>query len=452
MTGRYALNSILIGGGAGTSPNAMKTSVPARLFLIVASSLPVLCALGCGAAVRHSNAIDACSLALSPHAGDAAIDKEIIRLQETTRTSRDQSLALEQLGWAYVQKARVSYDLGFYKLAEQCAICLESRNRDSAEALLLRGHVLDSLHRFSEAEAIARRLAETRGAAFDYGLLGDTLMEQGRLSEAIDAYQKMIDLKPGPYSYSRVAHVRWLKGDLEGALDMMRDAAAATSPRDAESAAWAYTRLAMYEFQAGSPANAERTCSVALQLQNDYAPALLARSRVLLATNRNAEAVQLMQRAVSLNPVPEYEWLLSEALRAAGRNDEARAVEDELKQSGASEDPRTVALFLATRLEQPDTAIMLVEQELKARDDVFTLDALAWSLAAAGRVNEAYEPMHRALAEGTQDARLFYHAGRIAALGGQKQKARLMLNKAVAMKQMLLPSEREGLSKTLAEL
>ncbi|MEK6323287.1 MAG: tetratricopeptide repeat protein [Acidobacteriota bacterium] len=423
-----------------------------RLILILVVSVITVGALGCSAAVPVPNAVDACSLTLAPHSGDGPIDRQIIRFQEAARTAGNQSRALEQLGWSYVQKARVSYDTGFYKLAEQCAVCLESRHPDSAEALLIRGHVLDSLHRFSEAEAIARRLAETRGAPFDYGLLGDALMEQGRLNEAVDAYQKMIDLKPGPYSYSRVAHVRWLKGDLEGAIEMMRKAAAAMSPRDAESAAWAYTRLALYELQAGSAKNAERACEVALHLQNDYAPALLARSRVLLAENRNAEAVRLMQLAARINPLPEYRWLLGEALRAAGRDDEARAVEDGLKQSGAAEDPRTFALFLATRREQTDTALMLVEREMKARGDVFTLDALAWALAAAGRLSEAREPMRRALAEGTKDARLFYHAGSIAAMDGQKQKARLMLNKAAAMKQMLLPSEREGLSRTLAEL
>ncbi|HSE37087.1 MAG TPA: tetratricopeptide repeat protein, partial [Blastocatellia bacterium] len=374
------------------------------------------------------------------------------RLQQAVPSAHAESGVLEQLGWAYIKKARVSYDPGFYKLAEQCAICIESTRPDSPEALLLRGHVLDSLHQFKEAEAIARRLSETRGAPFDYGLLGDTLMEQGRLNEAIQAYQKMIDLKPGPQAYTRVAHVRWLKGDLEGSIEMMRKAAQAMSPRDAESAAWAYTRLALYELQAGSPKSAERACEIALGLQNDYAPALLARSRVLLAENRNAEAAQIMRQAARLNPLPEYQWLLAEALRAAGRDSEARAVEDKLKRSGAGEDPRTLALFLATRGQQPDLALTLIEQEKKARDDVFTLDALAWALAATGRANEASRPMQRALAEGTKDARLFYHAGSIAAMNGQKREARLLLNRAAAIKQMLLPSEREELSRALAKL
>ena len=78
----------------------------------------------------------------------------------------------------------------------------------SPEAMLLRGHALHQMHRFTEAEPIARELVKTRGLAFDFGLLGDVLMEQGKLKEAIDAYQKMMDQKPNTQAYSRAAHIR----------------------------------------------------------------------------------------------------------------------------------------------------------------------------------------------------------------------------------------------------
>jgi tetratricopeptide (TPR) repeat protein len=414
--------------------------------------LMTLGAYGCGKDVPRPTTLDACALALAPHSGDGAIDREIIRLQETARVSPDASRVMEQLGWAYVQKSRISYDQGFYKLAEQCASCIESQHPESQDAQLLRGHVLLSLHRFKEAEAIARRLSETRSAPFDHALLGDALMEQGLLNAAISAYQRMVDLKPGPQAYTRIAHIRWLKGDLEGALEMMRKAAVAMSPRDAESSAWAYTRLALYELQTGSVKNADLACQAALRLQNDYAPAMIARSRILLAQNRNNEAAQLMRKAASINPLPEYKWVLAESLRAGGHVDEAHVVEEELMQRGSAEDPRTLSLFLANRREKLELAVTLVEREMKSRADVFTLDALAWALAAQGKMSEAQSQMNRALAEGTQDARLFYHAGAILAKTGRPQEARAMLNKAVGIKQMLLPSERAGLTTTLAGL
>ena len=423
-----------------------------KLFLITAVAVSVLAASGCRGEAPVSTSLDSCTLALTPHSGGAAIDREIIALQERARTSQDRSPLLEQLGWAYVRKARLSHDMGFYKLAEQCSDCISSQEPDSPDALLLRGHVLHSLHQFKEAEAIARRLVEKRSASYDYALLGDAVMEQGRVSDAVDAYQKMVDLKPGPQAYARIAHVRWLKGDLEGALAMMRKAAIAMSTRDADSAAWAYTRLALYQLQAGPPKIAERACVIALQIQKDYPPALCAQSRVLLAQGRNEEALALMRRAAQSNPLPEYQWVLADALRASGQSDEARRVEEDLRRKGGSEDPRTLAIFLSSRGEQLDTALALVEQEMNKRVDVFTRDALAWALAANGRLGEANKQIRHALAEGTKDARLFYHAGAILAKSGDRQEARLMLQKAFSIKQMLLPSEREELSNILADL
>src|SRR5262245_20136815 len=134
--------------------------------------------------------VASCRIALAP---TPTSDSQIAQLQEKVRTSGGEK-GLEDLGWAFIDKARTSYDPGYYRLAESCAACLESRSPRDPSALLLRGHALDSLHRFSEAEAIARELVSRRGLYLDYELLGDALMEQGKVSEAVAAYQSLMDL------------------------------------------------------------------------------------------------------------------------------------------------------------------------------------------------------------------------------------------------------------------
>lgn len=395
---------------------------------------------------------DPCAVALAPGGAGAVPDPDLARLQEQARSAGDPLPVLERLGWSYVEQARLSYDPGFYDLAEQTALCMQARDPRAPQALLLRGHVLHNLHRFKEGEPLARELVAERGDAFDWGLLGDLLMEQGKLDEAIPAYQRMVDLKPGLQAYSRAGHVRWLKGDVRGARDLMRMAARAGSPRIPEATAWAQSRLALYELQAGRETEALAACDAALNLVPDYAPALLARGHVLLARDRAAEALTPLRKAAVLNPLPEYQWAYAEALREAGDVDRAAAVEDRLRERGAVEDPRTYALYLATRGLEPETALRLAREELERRADVLTQDVLAWALAAAGRAQEAREPMRRALAEGTQDARLFYHAGVIAGMTGDAEGARRWLTRAGALRQMLLPAEREGLERQLAGL
>jgi len=390
------------------------------------------------------------ALVLAPQTGESRTDKEISRLQQRIRDGKNVELWLDRLGWVFVAKARESFDPGFYKLAEQCAQYIEKRNPKSQEAMLLRAHVLQNLHRFKESEALARLLVEQRGLSFDYGLLGDALMEQGKLGDAIEAYQRMMNLKPDLRAYARAAHMRWLKGDLAGAIEAMQLAVSAASSQDAESGAWVNTRLAFYEFQTGRVNEAEQRCALALSLQSDYPPTLLLKGKMLLAQSSLGEAVQFLQKAVKLNPLPEYQWTLAEALRAAGKENEASDVETQLCQRGASSDPRTLALYLATRHESPAIALRLARAELDSRGDVFTHDALAWALAAAGRLTEAQSEMRRALAEGTEDARLFFHAGIIASQAGHSADAERWLRKASDVSHLLLPSERNELQNVVA--
>ncbi len=402
-----------------------------------------------------------CEVALAAHSGDAKIDREIARLQQEIRSnakSFQTTAMIEKLGWSFVEKARESFDPGFYKLAEQCALCLESKRDEDqstgqsadrplstprsirAAALLLRGHALHSLHRFSEAEKIARELVEMRGLAYDFGLLGDVLIEQGKTDEAALAYQKMMETRPGPQSYSRAAHVRWLRGDTEGARALMLMSAQAAG--QTESAAWAWSKLAMYELHAGEMKRAHAVCDAALRTRPDYAPALLARGRILLAENRIGEAVFALEHAAMLNPLPEYQWALADALRAANRDDDAIEVERRLDATGPANDPRSYSLFLATRGQQPDVALRLAEEELKVRRDVYTLDALAWAQIAKGDAVEAWKTMRSALAPGTVDARLYLHAAVIAAQSGENRQARIYAGKAAKSAFSLLPGER----------
>jgi tetratricopeptide (TPR) repeat protein len=389
--------------------------------------------------------INPLSLVLAPHKGTGRVDREILRLQDEVRAGKTAETSLDRLGWSFVAKARESFDAGYYKLAEQCALALDAKQPNCLEALLLRGHVLHNLHRFKEAELLARKLVAQRGLPFDFGLLSDVLMEQGKLEEAIPCCQKMLDLRPDLHSYARGAHLRWLKGDVEAAEELMRLAAGAASPLDSESAAWVNTRLAGYEFQLGDLAGAEQSCALALEFQRDYPPALLLTGRLLLARQRNAAAADAFRHAAELNPLPEYQWTLAEALRADGRGEEAARVECQLRQKGALTDPRTYSLYLATHAESVETGLRLAEAELNSRADVFTHDALAWSLAACGRLEEARQQIAQALVEGTQDARLFFHAAMIAHKAADERTAQHFAAKARELRRLLLPIERDQL-------
>ena len=105
------------------------------------------------------------------------------------------------------------------------------------------GAVLLSRHKFAEAAAEAERLAARRpNDAALQGIIGDGRVELGDYDEGFAAFNRMMAIRPDAASSARVSYARELQGDLRGALNLMRMAAEATSPRDVEAQALAYSR------------------------------------------------------------------------------------------------------------------------------------------------------------------------------------------------------------------
>jgi len=169
-----------------------------------------------------------------------------------------------------------------------------------------------------------------------------------------------------------------------------------------------------------------------------------------LAQNNAKKSIEFLQPAAALTQLPEYEWALADALREAGKSQVADELEQLLTRNGARNDPRTLALYLATRGQRVEQALTLAEDEMNTRTDVFTMDTLAWTLNANGRLAVAREYSKRALTEGTQDARLFYHAGSIALAVGDFVDAARLFALSDRIKQMLMRSERDDLENKFA--
>lgn len=388
-------------------------------------------------------------LILLPVGGDTLEDREIARWQARARDEHVTIYTLERLGWAFVGKARRTVDAGYYKLAEATADTMEARFGASAESRLLRGHVLHQLHRFAEAEAVARLLVTERGLAYDYGLLSDVLMEQGRITEAVAACQEMMNRRPGLEANARSAHLRWLTGDVDGAIAAMEAAVASADSRSTEAVAWALSRLSGYSLQKGEVARSLALAESALRRAADYPPALLAQGRAAWALGQQDLALNALRQAAQANPLPEYQWWLVDALRAAGpeHDREAATVEAKLHSLGAASDPRTYAVYLATRGDEAAGAVALAQAELADRQDPFTHDAVAWALWATGEQAEAEKAMERAMHLGTQDARLFLHAGIVAAGQARTTQAAVYFAQAESMRATLTPGEQALLAR-----
>ncbi len=92
---------------------------------------------------------------------------------------------------------------------------------------------------------------------------------------------------------------------------------------------------------------------------------------------------------------------------------------------------RNLALFYADHDMKLEQAYALAAAEYAVRTDIYGADALAWTALKSGRLEEAQAAIKDALRLGTQDAKLFYHAGMIARASHDKSAARKYLNRAL---------------------
>ncbi|MBX2870058.1 MAG: hypothetical protein KTR18_15365 [Acidiferrobacterales bacterium] len=384
----------------------------------------------------------ACNLAQSGFPQSADYSALIRSLQSQVKLNSSVP-NLEQLGWAYAAFAKEAESPEHHYLSSQVAVCIESLHGPGPESSLLQAHALHQQHQFADAQKIAKQLVQQRGLWFDHAVYGDTLLEQGKLQLASQAYQAMVDQKPGPEAYGRIGELRWLSGDIPGAIEMYVLAARSTSPRDPGASAYWDTRLAHTLWINGQHVDAKALLHRALEKVEDYTPALHLSARMLLADDQPQAAADLLKHVIVLREEPEYLWTLWEALQITGDKYRALEVQQRLVELGSQDDLRTASLFLSTTQSDATGAETLAQRELLGRRDALTLDALALALLRLEEIEKAEVILQEALDTGIQHPRLFLHATLLADKKGEHVSARQWLQRTAAFKHVLLPTEQK---------
>ena len=113
---------------------------------------------------------------------------------------------------------------------------------------------------------------------------------------------------------------------------------------------------------------------------------------------------------------------------------------------------RGLALFYADHDLKTEEAYTMAAKEYEARRDIYGADAVAWTALKAGKISEAQAAIKEAMRFGTQDAKLFYHAGMIAQAAGDTTVARKYLQRTLALNPKFNLPQSETCRKTLESL
>jgi tetratricopeptide (TPR) repeat protein len=365
---------------------------------------------------------------------------EHISMYETLIKAQPEVLHYQNLlAGAYIQKVRESMDYAYLDRAASVLNAVLGADAKNYEAARLRTEIALERHEFKTAAEYSRKLTEwSAGDSWNWGTLGDALTEMGDYEKAGEAYQKMVNLRPDLSSYNRAAYFRFLYGDTDNAVKIMKMAISAGSPMP-ENTAWCEVELGKLYLKTGKLKEAAQTFQTALRRFPGYHPALAGLAQTYAAQNDWKQAIEQMKRAHAATPLPDYVAALFDYYTAAGETKEAAKqkeliqVIDQLGQAAKEKANRNIAMIYADHDWNLGRALELAKGELEVRGDIYTYDALAWALYKNGKFVEAGEAMKKALLLGTPEASFYYHAGLIANALGKKDEARTQLKKALEL-------------------
>ena len=372
---------------------------------------------------------------------ETALDSRIRSLQDSLRSGdeRTHALAATMLGQAYLQKARETGDPGYYPKAQTLFEQALATASDDVDAMVGLGSLALSRHQFADALDWGTKARDANPYhAPALGVIGDAQIELGRYDDAVATIQAMVDLRPDLASYARVAQLRELMGDRDGALAAMEQAATAGAGYP-ETIAWVQVQLGNLRFDGGFVAAADRNYAAALAAVPGYAPALAGQGKVAAANGDLDRAATLYAAAVRAIPLPEFVVTYGDVLSAAGRSEEAAAqyalvaAIQQLQAANGVDTDLELALFTADHGRPRDlpNAVAQAQAQVEAQPSIVAWDVLSWTLYRSGDLDGAAAASDQALRLGTRNALMLFHAGMIAAARGETDAAITHLQSAL---------------------
>lgn len=396
---------------------------------------PALAVLVAGLAVGRFVTADTAEPPPVVSAADAT-QAELSRLRADTEQRPGSVDAWVAYGAAATRQAAITGDPAWYAVAGSALASAKAIEPERADVLTARAALALAVHDFAGALPLARQAATAN--PFSAGALAalvDANVENGDVTEASAALDRLLAVAPGVQGYARLSYLRQLSGDMAGARLAMQQAVASVGPGPERATVLSY--LGDITLEMGRVADANAAYERALADQPDLVPASLGRARTLVARGALVEAAAVVDSVVARSPQPAAAQLRVEIAELMGDRealDQAyRLVDanDRLQQAQGVTTDLEMAVHLADR-GLATGALERAAAAYEARHTVYTADAMAWALFRSGDPAAALPYATEATAGGTTSPAILVHAAAAHAAAGELTEAADLLRRAFA--------------------
>jgi len=344
----------------------------------------------------------------------------------------------------YIQEGRNTGNFHYYnEAALKCINSVLEKDAKNFEALTFKATILLSQHRFFDGLAIAIQVQKLYPYnAYVYGLLVDGYVESGKYKEAIEAADKMISIRPDNRSYSRIAYLREIHGDIPGAIEAMKMAVDAGAPGD-ENTEWCRVQLGKLFEKTGKISEAKMHHTISAGNRQNYPYALAGLARIAAEEKDYTKALGLYMQADSLIPDHTFKEGIAEIYNLTGQAEKAKKIAEEIlnymknfssagenKNAGQNEDHEMAHAYLGVN--NYEKALEYALQEYNRRpENIEVNETVAIVYYARGEYVEALPYIEAAIKTNCKNPELLCHAGLIYAKTGDNTKAKMFLKEAL---------------------
>ncbi len=345
----------------------------------------------------------------------------------------------------FILEARATGNYAYYdKAAMKLVNGVIKIDANNFDALTLKSLIYLNQHHFDDGLAVAQQAKNIIPYnAFVHGILVDGNVEMGNYDSALACAQIMMNIRPDLRSYARVAYLREIHGDNNGAIKAMKKAIAAGAPGD-EATEWSRIQIGHLYENIGDLKNAEMNYQIALNERPGYIYALAGLAHLAFATKDYSKAINYYEQAAKDANDGAFKEELATAYFLAGQKEKAIKLTNEVinelsknaKAANADEsighyaDKELAYAYLA--INNYDKAIEHALLEYNRRPkNIEVNETVAWVYYKKGETSKSLPYIKVALITNSKNPTLLCRAGLIFAKNGDESNGKKYIQAAL---------------------
>ena len=345
------------------------------------------------------------------------VDNAITFHKKRLKDARQHPAFQIELAQAYLAKAQVSSDVSYFDEAEKLVNSALKKQPENKAGLLIKASLCEASHDFQGSIKILEALEKKDpGDLNTRALLANSLMEVGRVPEALEMSKALFRQVPTVGSALQVSRAYIAAGDDEKARKILEVAVGQEQPMENKISARLRSLLGEIDLRHGRLDEAEQFFRASLEAAPDNAQTMEDLARLKVRQGQLEEAEKLYMAAFAKTQHPLLLREVAQIKATQGKTAEAKSMlgqaetllRPEVRKGryGHARDLARVVLDLG----HPEEALKLLEQEEKQRQDWRLYELKAIALEALSRHPEAVKALKMALGSGVQEPSLYQRA------------------------------------------